>query len=125
MKRGIILVLTILLNIEIANAQSLNLFGADVSILTLLPIGLIFLVLLFFLGLFIKDTLTSKKKEVKKEKEEERKEEKEESEKKNQKEILKIFFTKIKDFESKISSLTPKESLSQLDAIAKDFFKIG
>ena len=65
MKRGIILVLTILLNIEIANAQSLNLFGADVSILTLLPIGLIFLVLLFFLGLFIKDTLTSKKKEVK------------------------------------------------------------
>ena len=128
MKRGIILVLTILLNIEIANAQSLNLFGADVSILTLLPIGLIFLVLLFFLGLFIKDTLTSKKKEVKKEKEEVRKEEKpkeekEESEKKNQKEILKIFFTKIKDFESKISSLTPKESLSQLDAIAKDFFK--
>ena len=127
MKRGIILVLTILLNIEIANAQSLNLFGADVSILTLLPIGLIFLVLLFFLGLFIKDTLTLKKKEVKREKEEIRKEEKpkeeKEPEKKNQKEILKVFFTKIKDFESKISSLTPKESLLQLDAIAKDFFK--
>ena len=129
MKKVIPLISVMLLSITASEAQTINIIGTELSILTLLPILLTGLVVIFFIGIFIKDALTKKKNPKSEKREEEKeikesvKEEKREPEKKDEKEIFRALLIKSRKIDSEASSIDVKEALLQLDSLAKDFFK--
>src|SRR3989344_6125301 len=57
-------ILAVLAAFPAVSAQSLEIAGFELSILTLIPLALIVIVVLFFVSIFVKDKLTSSKKKI-------------------------------------------------------------
>lgn len=127
MKKSIFLI-SIILNISLVSAQTMNVLGKEFSLLTVLPGILAAILVLFFIILFIKDSISNylkRKTEVKEpEIKEVKKEETQIKEKKSEVskgEKISEILTRFKSLNA--NNADPKKALSDLDSLAKDFFK--
>src|SRR3989344_3459654 len=126
-------VILLLATLPIASAQTIQLFGTELSLVTAVPIILIALMLLGFMVIFIKDKLQEKLARSKKQKEPKQEikqiEELPEPVRKELKEPISIkpimvdLRKKLAELSNNIPNLQPKESLKQVREIAKLYFK--
>ncbi len=127
MKKSIFLIF-MLLNTSLVSAQTINILGKELSLLTVLPGILAAILALFFMILFIKDSIGSFLKRKAEAKEIESKEVKEEIKteerpKFSKEEKMQSILTRLKHLSPNIYTADPKKSLSDLDLLAKDFFE--
>ena len=122
MKKSVFLI-SIILNVSLVSAQTISILGKEFSLITILPGILAAILVLFFIILFIKDSIGSYlkgKTEVKEIKTSDVKI-KEKKPEFSKEEKIKDLLTRLKSLN--INNVDPKKSLSDLDSLAKDFFR--
>ena len=111
MKKGVILVLILLFSLELVNAQEIKVLGKSYPIILVAPIGFIGIILLFFLGLIIKDNI----KKIKIPKIHLKKQEKTE--------IKVDYYNKFNLVKHKLGKISNEDELNEFNDVVKGIFK--
>jgi len=111
MKKGVILVLILLFSFQLVNAQEIKVFGKSYSLILAAPIAFIGIIMLFFLGMIIKDNIGKIKLPKIHFKKQEKKE-------------FKIdHLTKFNIIKHKLGKINNEQEFDEFINIVKDFFK--